>query len=124
MEEWEHDLRNVLEGIEHPTNERLQTLREQIRRAYEKKGRFIRYYLYAAMASLLVLFCVFAHQFWQSSDMKHAAWNALCALIMIEGTILVRLWYWIVNTKVATLCELKQLQLQIAELASKPAVHS
>jgi hypothetical protein len=36
-----------------------------------------------------------------------------------DSTVLIKLWYWITNNKLNVLKELKQLQLQIAELAGK-----
>ena len=36
-----------------------------------------------------------------------------------DSTVLIKLWYWIMNNKLNVLKELKQLQLQISELARK-----
>ena len=36
-----------------------------------------------------------------------------------DSTVLIKLWYWIMNNKIGVLKEIKQLQLQIAELAGK-----
>ena len=36
-----------------------------------------------------------------------------------DSTVLIKLWYQIVNNKLSVLKELKQLQLQIAELAGR-----
>ena len=44
---------------------------------------------------------------------------AVIALIGYNSTILMKLWYWVVSTKLDILKELKQLQLQVAELAGK-----
>ena len=44
---------------------------------------------------------------------------AVIALIGYNSTILMKLWYWVVSTKLSILKELKQLQLQIAELTGK-----
>jgi len=45
--------------------------------------------------------------------------SAVVVLIAHEGTVLIKLWYWVLNTKYGVLKELKQLQLQIAELKGK-----
>lgn len=45
--------------------------------------------------------------------------SAVVVLIAHEGTVLIKLWYWVLNTKYGVLKELKQLQLQIAELTGK-----
>ena len=40
-------------------------------------------------------------------------------MIGFNSTILMKLWYWVVDTKINVLKEMKQLQLQITELKSK-----
>lgn len=44
---------------------------------------------------------------------------AVITLIGYNSTILMKLWYWVVSTKLNILKEIKQLQLQIAELTAK-----
>ena len=46
---------------------------------------------------------------------KGMIFAAVIALIGYESTVLMKLWYWVVNTKLNLLKEIKQLQLQIAE---------
>ena len=45
--------------------------------------------------------------------------SAVVVLIGYESTVLIKLWYWVLNTKYGVLKEMKQLQLQIAELTGK-----
>ncbi|MDD5328227.1 MAG: hypothetical protein PHY02_10530 [Phycisphaerae bacterium] len=40
-------------------------------------------------------------------------------MIGFNSTILMKLWYWVVNTKLSILKEIKELQLQIADQAGK-----
>ena len=40
-------------------------------------------------------------------------------MIGFNSTILMKLWYWVIDTKLSVLKEMKQLQLQIAEKTSK-----
>ena len=47
---------------------------------------------------------------------------AVIALIGYDSTVLMKLWYWVVNTKLNVLKEVKQLQLQIEELKAKNSV--
>ena len=44
-------------------------------------------------------------------------------MIGFNSTILMKLWYWVVSTKLNILKEIKQLQLQIAELTGKELSH-
>ena len=47
----------------------------------------------------------------------------LCWLIFFmigfNSTILMKLWYWVIDTKLNVLKEIKQLQLQVTELTGK-----
>ncbi len=45
-------------------------------------------------------------------------------MIGFNSTILMKLWYWVIDTKLSVLKEMKQLQLQITELKNEvpPAV--
>ena len=40
-------------------------------------------------------------------------------MIGFNSTILMKLWYWVIDTKLSVLKEMKQLQLQIAEQTSR-----
>ena len=44
---------------------------------------------------------------------------AVVTMIGYNSTVLMKLWYWVVSTKLNILKEIKQLQLQIAELAGE-----
>lgn len=119
MEEWEFELRKVL-TTKGPLNaDAADSFRKQIVEAYARRDRKVLIYLYVYMGAFLLLFAVFSGLFWQASSMKMALMYGILGLIMIESTILVRLWYWIVHTNISTLRELKQLQLQIAETSGK-----
>ena len=53
---------------------------------------------------------------------KGTKWMLFAAVIALMGynsTILMKLWYWVVSTKLGILKEIKQLQLQVAELIDK-----
>ena len=55
----------------------------------------------------------------QERGVRGMLFAAVIALIGYNSTILMKLWYWVVSTKLGILKELKQMQLQIAELAGK-----
>ncbi len=44
---------------------------------------------------------------------------AVVTMIGYNSTVLMKLWYWVVSTKLNIMKEIKQLQLQIAELTGK-----
>jgi hypothetical protein len=45
--------------------------------------------------------------------------SAVIFLCAGQSMVTIKLWYWIMNNKLNVLREMKQLQLQIAELAGK-----
>lgn len=54
-----------------------------------------------------------------AGDTKGMVLWAIFIMIGFNSTILMKLWYWVENTKLNILKEMKQLQLQIAELTGK-----
>jgi hypothetical protein len=44
---------------------------------------------------------------------------AVITMIDYNSTVIMKLWYWVVSTKLNILKEIKQLQLEIVELARK-----
>jgi hypothetical protein len=56
-----------------------------------------------------------------ASDTKGMLSWMLFFMIGFNSTILMKLWYWVVNTKLGVLKEIKQLQLQITDQPGKPA---
>lgn len=55
----------------------------------------------------------------QEKGTRGMLFAVVVALIGYNSTILMKLWYWVVSTKLGILKEIKQLQLQIAELTGK-----
>jgi len=54
-----------------------------------------------------------------ASDTKAMLCWVIFFMIGFNSTILMKLWYWVVDTKHNVLKEMKQLELQIASLAGK-----
>ena len=50
---------------------------------------------------------------------KEMIFWAILLIIGYNSTVLIKLWYWVVDAKLNILKETKQLQLQIAELTGK-----
>ena len=52
-----------------------------------------------------------------------STWGMIASAVIFLGAgqsmVTIKLWYWIMNNKLNVLREMKQLQLQIAELAGK-----
>jgi hypothetical protein len=54
-----------------------------------------------------------------ANDTKAMLCWVIFFMIGFNSTILMKLWYWVVDTKLNVLKEMKQLQLQVTELAGK-----
>jgi len=54
-----------------------------------------------------------------AGNTKEMLYWVIFFMIGFNSTILMKLWYWVVSTKLNILKEIKQLQLQIAELTDK-----
>ena len=80
----------------------------------KQKGffRLMTAYLGAMTLLMLVLFAMFH----ATTDLKQCLLLGIIILILFEGTVLMKLWYWTLHGKIAMLREIKLLQLAIAEL--------
>ncbi|MHC4591973.1 MAG: DUF6768 family protein [Planctomycetota bacterium] len=92
-------------------------LRGKLRSKFNEKLKHAKRSLYVVLA-LCVLFGAYsAWQLSRATSTKSMFMYAILILIMYEGTILIKLWYWVVNAKYVVLKELKELELQVAQLA-------
>jgi hypothetical protein len=57
--------------------------------------------------------------FMATSDLKMCLLFAVVIVILFEGTALMKLWFWVMHSKIATLREIKLLQLAVAELKTQ-----
>jgi len=88
--------------------------------ARKQKGFFqlMTAYLLVMTLVMLVLFALYQ----STPDLKQCLLLGIVILIMFEGTVLIKLWYWTMHGKIATVREIKLLQLAIAELKTpRPA---
>jgi len=86
---------------------------------YDKKLKMVKL---ATQISLLVLAAMIVYGLRRLSHSEKTVdmfAYAIVIVILSQGTVLMKLWYWVLNTKYGVLKELKQLQLQIAEMAGK-----
>lgn len=54
-----------------------------------------------------------------SGDVKHQLLYITCFNISIMGTVLIKLWYWIIWNRYSIVREVKRLEYRIAELSEK-----
>jgi hypothetical protein len=86
-------------------------LKKQVLGTFEAKMRKVERYLWIYMCLCAWLFVFSLFHFFHSSTTKALLFYGLLMLVFFETTILMKLWYWIMNNKITVLKELKQLQL-------------
>ncbi|HUW20699.1 MAG TPA: DUF6768 family protein [Sedimentisphaerales bacterium] len=119
MENLEQRLRTTLSGADKFDAAKAETLRKEVVQMYDKKLKMVKL---ATQISLLVLAAMIVYGLRRLSHSEKTVdmfAYAIVIVILSQGTVLMKLWYWVLNTKYGVLKELKQLQLQIAEMAGK-----
>lgn len=118
MNDLDGELRRVLSaGSPDPT--RGDKLRQETKAMYQRRLKIVKWLTWAMMivdAGLMVfgLWLVFF-----SSSTRAMILGALITIVAMEGQVLAKLWYWVLNSKYAILTDLNALQMQVAELHEK-----
>ena len=96
-----------------------ETLRKEIVKMFDKnlKTVTIIFWVFLVISTAMLIAGLIALSC--QTGTRGMMFAAVIALIGYESTVLMKLWYWVVNTKLNLLKEIKQLQLQIAELTGK-----
>lgn len=81
------------------------------RRKQKAAGQLLSGYLLGLIVALAILFW----GFFQAQDFKQSLLIAVLILITFQSTVLMKLWYWIIHERIATVREIKLLQLLVAE---------
>jgi hypothetical protein len=92
--------------------------------AFNSRMRKVERYSWCFLA-LFVCVGLFAYLRFQSpstTSTKALIGYAVLMLIAYESTVLVKLWYWVVNGKLSVLKEIKQLRLEIPSAADRDAL--
>ena len=119
MDEFEKTIRKTLNDTDKFNAAKAKTLRKEIVQMFDKKLKRVKL---ATQISVLVLAALIIYSFnrlWHSQNTTQMFTYAIVILILGQGAVTMKLWYWVLNAKYGVLTELKQLQLQIAELAGK-----
>jgi len=95
-----------------------QLLRSEITKTFDDKLKMVRYMTWSFLVIDVVIMVVAANRFRYTNDIKTMIMLAIVFLVGFESSILIKLWYWVVNNKLSVLKEIKRLELQIAQLAA------
>ena len=125
MDNLEKELKELLKNESSLEASKDETTRKEM---YQMKGLFERFVTNVQRARLvfwiffvlgLIIMFVGLNLLFKLGNPNERLVALFMALVGFNSTILIKLWYWTMSTKFDLLKELKQLQLQIAELAGK-----
>ncbi|UCC22910.1 MAG: hypothetical protein JSW23_02240 [Planctomycetota bacterium] len=116
----ENDINKILSDMGEFDATKAETLRKEIVKMWADKN-LVRAKLVFWIFFLLSVGIMIAgyNGLRSAADTRDIVRWAIFFMIGFNSTILMKLWYWVVDSKLNLLKELKQLELQIAELAGK-----
>ena len=91
--------------------EKAEELRTKLVGTFEAKMRKVERYLWVYMCVCCWLAAFTLFHFLQSSSTKALLFCGILMLVFFETTILMKLWYWIMNNKISVLKAIKQIEL-------------
>jgi hypothetical protein len=86
--------------------ESIQMFEKQVTKARWITGLFLAIEIAAMVAAAVFL------QYATSTQMM--IWCVIMFLVAFEGTILIKLWYWVISSKIRVLKEIKELEILLA----------
>lgn len=114
----EKELKEALEKNGDFDVARGETLRKETVRMFYDNMRNVKIVFWIGMVISLAIIIIGALGIHYNTG-RYITWALFTALVGFNSTILLKLWYWVMSSKLSILKELKQLQLQIAEQAGK-----
>jgi hypothetical protein len=94
--------------------DRAAQMRAQVVDFFRARSRKIERRLCVWLVLILAAACKITSLFFAATETQTMIWMAVLLLVMIESTILMKLWYWIVSTRLGTQRELRLLRLDLA----------
>lgn len=117
------NLKNVYHRIlfdkDAPGEEPDQAARELLQEEFARKRKRITWILWAFLAFEFWQMAIFLTIYTQVSNAKLELALAVLFIISWEVTVLIKLWYWVVHTRLLLVREVKELRLEVAELAAR-----
>ena len=122
MDEFENTIGKILSDTNQFDASKAQTLRKETVQMFEDKLKKVYRYSLSYLI-ICVAVCSVAGACFGLSAGLGSTWGMIASAVIFLGAlqsmVTIKLWYWIMNNKLNVLREMKQLQLQIAELAGK-----
>ena len=79
-------------------------------------------WVYLVVCACIGLFAYYRYQSPSTTSTKSLVGYGILLLIAYESTVLIKLWYWVVNSKLSVLKEIKQLRLESPAAADPDAL--
>ena len=90
-------------------------MKEQSTEHLNYKVRMMKYIAWMFLIIDMAGMSAIAVAFYSARDLKYVVMLAALFIICFESTVLIKLWYWVVHTRISLQREMKELQLQIAK---------
>ena len=119
MDDLENELKKVLSTEGRFDTAKAEIIRKEIVQMFDKKLKRVKLTTQISVLVLAALIIYSFNRLWHSQNTTQMFTYAIVILILGQGAVTMKLWYWVLNAKYGVLTELKQLQLQIAELTGK-----
>jgi len=119
MEPFEIELKKALTRTDPMPADELAALNDRIVRTFARKQQSAFRLMSAYLVVLTILIIALLALFMSTTDLKQCLHYGILILILFEGTVLMKLWFWILHSKIATVREIKLLQLAVAELKTR-----
>jgi len=124
MDEFENTIRQTLSSTNNFDEEKANTLRQETAEMFKDKLEKVYRYTKLCLIICIVVGGIAGACFGISASLgTRGTWGMIASAVMFltagQLMLTIKLWYWIVNNKLAVLREIKQLQLQIAGMTGK-----
>jgi len=121
MDEFEKTIQSTLSDSHEFDAQKAQTLRKETIQMYDKNLKKYKRWTWACLIAFAIIgVAIIQIMVVWGSNLKVLIISGIVLLGVGQLEVLMKLWYWIMNNKLNVLKEIKQLQLQIAELTNQP----
>ena len=100
------------------------TLREMIADSFRRRGRWIVIMVWIELYTFFALSVFCAWKFFHVTETRDLILWSVSFLLVALGTVMLKLWYWMLLNRNTVLREVKRLELQIAQLIASTGPRS
>jgi hypothetical protein len=93
--------------------------RERLQDEFSRKRRIAMWITWGFLAFETAWMVALMLAFALESNTKTLIALATLFIVSVEGTVLMKLWYWVVHTRLLLVREVKEMRLELADLAAR-----